>query len=152
MGVRVDNWEEILQAELRKKHAFSWGKSDCVYFAVRIVQAITNVDIIGRGEKEFGKYSTKVGYKKIIAEQWAKYGKSKLKEPSIYGVIDYVCARESFLEIPPSMSQRGDLVMTILRGEQALGIKVGEGACFTADDGTSVEIPVSEITHAWAIR
>ena len=152
MGVRVDNWEEILSSELRKKRQFVRGESDCVYFALSLVKAITNIDITVSIKEEYGEYKTKLGYKKLIMDHWEKYGKSRMVEPSIYGVINYLCSKESFPEISPNLSQRGDLVMTILRNEYALGIKVGQGACFIAYDGTCVERPTSELIHAWAIR
>jgi hypothetical protein len=153
MGSRVDNWEAILSRELEKKRTFVRGKSDCVYFALSVVKNITNIDLTKDGKKEYGEYKSKYGYKKLLMDHWLKYGESRMCEPSVYGAINYLCKKNGFLEIPKSLAQRGDLVMTVNHtNEEALGIKTNQGSCYLAFDGTYVNVPIEQLNHAWAIR
>jgi len=152
MGYRIENWETILSEELHKDRKFVRGKCDCVYFALEIVKKITNVDMTIIGKEEYGEYKSRWGYKKLLMSHWDKYGKTKMCEPSVYGAINYLCSKYSFNEIPPQMAQRGDLVMALDDvKEESLGIKTDNGACFIAMSGY-MDIPLSKLTHAWAIR
>ncbi len=131
--MRVDGWPEILHAEIEsaRDKPFVWGKCDCCLFAANVVMAMTGNDYAS----EFrGKYNTAKGSAKALI----KYGHKTLSS--------------TMNEKLPSVRfpKRGDVVMAIVSGEEALGICIGAMCVFKAPDGV-VQMPVCDIAAAWEV-
>jgi len=110
---------------------FVWGECDCCLFAAGVVKAMTGKDYAS----EFrGKYKSARGALGALK----RYGKGDLEK-----TMDSKLPRTS-------SPGRGDVVMTIVNGMQALGICVGRACAFKSPDGLSF-IDTSDITAAWAV-
>lgn len=136
---RVDNWTKIFNEELEKPRKFSWGSCDCCQFAFSVVGAITGVKV---GAEPLGHYSGP-----ISAYKWLK----KHNYASIKDWVDNVCAKSGFEAIHPNLAKRGDLVMTLHKGDQTFGVMADHDAVFLSADDNYINIPRRDLAAAWSV-
>jgi len=132
-NMRREDWPEVLHAEIEaaRDKPFVWGACDCCLWAADVVKALTGMDYAA----EFrGRYSTARGAVRALK----RYGKGTLD-----ATMDALLPRRPF-------PMRGDVVMAIVDGQQALGICVDVRAAFKAPQGLTF-LPLSEIAAAWAV-
>lgn len=94
---RLPDWEARLAAYLEPLHArpFAWGSHDCCIFSAGAVEAMTGVDPM----PEFrGRYTTAIGSVRALKRFGA-------------GTLEATLDRKFGL-VPPSLAQRGDIVMS----------------------------------------
>lgn len=94
---RLPDWEARLAAYLEPLHArpFGWGRHDCCTFSAGAVQAMTGVDPM----PEFrGRYATAIGSARALR---------RLGAGTLADTLD-----RKFGLVPPSLAQRGDIVMS----------------------------------------
>ena len=131
--MRFDGWPEILHAEIEaaQDKPFAWGKCDCCLFAADVVKAMTGTDYAS----EFrGKYKTAKGAARALIKYGHKTLSSTMNE-----------------KLPPvRFPKRGDVVMALVNGDEALGICIGSMCVFKSPDGV-VQMPVSDIDAAWDV-
>ena len=130
--MRQSAWPEIMAEciEAASCRPFVWGADDCCLFAADVVLAMTGEDYAA----EFrGKYSTARGALSALK----KYGKGDIEK-----TLDSKFDRRGF-------PMRGDVVMAVIDGQQALGICVGTQAAFKGPDGVSF-LPLAGLI-AWAV-
>lgn len=99
MGLRrKENWPRLLlEAIEEKKHArFQPGTHDCCISTCDLIERMTGADIA----IEFRGYSDRKGMEETLAEHGG-----------VDGIAESVTTEYGLAEIPPSMAQRGDLLM-----------------------------------------
>lgn len=104
MGLRrKENWPQLLfEAIEEKKHArFQPGTHDCCISACDIVERMTGVDVA----TEFRDYDDKESMEATLE-----------KHGGVEAIAESVTIEYGLYEIPPSMAQRGDLLMLDFKG------------------------------------
>jgi hypothetical protein len=96
-SVRLDNWPSLLAAFLADEKPFVWGRRDCCLFAADAVLCITGID----PAIDFrNRYTTAQGAARVLK----KYG-------GLEGAAERITMDHGMMEIPVSMSQRGDVAL-----------------------------------------
>jgi hypothetical protein len=92
--MRQEGWEERFMAEVRRHHQlpFTLGVSDCFLLPMDVVAAITGVDPVDPGGRDYSSL---------------KGARAKLKKAGYTDLPAAFAAR--FEEIAPSLAQRGDI-------------------------------------------
>ena len=133
--MRHEDWPEILAAEIQtaKDKPFKWGRCDCVMWAAAVVAAITSEDYA----KEWrGTYSTELGAGRV---------KKKHMPQGMRGVLD-----SKFPRVPIAGAKRGDFVLKMVDGQEAVGICLGMPAAFKAPVGLTL-VRTLDCECAWEV-
>jgi hypothetical protein len=133
---RFDDWPERLDKFFRAnaRTPFSWGVFDCCLFAADAIQAMTGTDLAAAYR---GKYSSE-------EEAMALAG-------SIQGVCESVTTEFNLVEVRPSFSQRGDLVVFQQAQNQLVGlIALNSLIIYPSATGLSFS-PRSAQLRAWRV-
>lgn len=140
---RFPDWEERLTAVLQQAFArpFQYGRFDCYLFIAECVEAMTGIDL---SEGKRGSYSTEVGAGLIIK----RAGCNSLEE-----IATQLAAKYGGEEIPASMAQRGDVLLsTSADGSPGLGICVGEIALVPAVGGDGLTtVSIANCYRGWRV-
>ena len=134
MPSRLDNWPRLLGdfIESRRETPFAWGSNDCCLFASDAILAITGEDL---AHTVRGTYQSALGAGRILK---AAGGVSGLVEAS--GLPEHALM----------LSQRGDLILAHMDGEETLGVCVGASVAFAAGAGLTF-YPLSECSRSWRV-
>jgi hypothetical protein len=140
---RFENWPTLLDEFLaeRKQTPFCYGKHDCCLFAADAVLRMTGVDMA----KNFrGTYHDAFTARRELRKTTGS--------GSIGEVAGWLCELHKVREIPVPMAQRGDVVVLLQEGAQALAIVTlaGTEAIAPGEHGL-VENPIFRCTRAWRI-
>lgn len=134
MSLRVDQWPEILAAEIERarNRPFQWGTHDCALMAADIVLAMTGVDYAA----EFrGRYRSALGAARLLK-----------RGGGLWAVLD----RQLGASVPAAMAQRGDVVLARFAAGDTAGVCVGGQSAFPGLQGV-VFRPTIECLAAWRV-
>lgn len=130
-GVRREDWEARLEAELRKDAPFVWGLRDCCLFAADCVRAMTGADPAAEYR---GRYNS-------------EHESSALVPAGIEAAIDRALGQR----IPPRKAQRGDVVMVPTRHGDMAGVVALDGRVALLLPAGLRRVPLSLATSAWRV-
>lgn len=140
--MRLELWEHRL-ADLvaaAQQKSFQYGTFDCCLWVCDAVVALTGTD---PGATFRGLYSNEEEAAAIIA---------------VYGGLDKlaeeIAADRGFLPTPPSLAQRGDVVLAKLAGRDTLGVCIGAQAAFPRQpSGLTYLLMLSpEVKKTWRVE
>lgn len=134
--MRLENWPYLLNEAIHeaRNKPFKWGEHDCALFSASIVKVITGIDF---SEDWKGTYDSPESLE------------SEMKKRGFYSLtqlVDHYLDRVDMLE-----AMKGDVVMSLMRGNQTLGICVGNAAAFVSDSGL-VFHPIDSCFIAWRVK
>jgi len=133
MTMKIENWDLIFAEEIERSRdlEFSWGKNDCITWALQIAFRLTGRD----DEPEwFGTYKTEKGGMRVLLKN-----KIKLAEVGTHYFGDPI---ENVL-----FGKRGDLAFS----GGAYGIVAGRETIHLSENRGLVTIPLSAATKIWSI-
>lgn len=122
----------MAEIERARELPFRWGSHDCSLFACDVVEKLTGVD---HGKDFRGRYKTERGAARMIRDR---------------GGLRKIATDALGSEIPPLTAQRGDVVMAVENGREALGICIGEKCAFVGIDGLTFQ-PMARVVAAWRV-
>lgn len=135
---RLPDWPERLYAyiESRRRRPFAWGDNDCVTFAAGGVVAITGCRL-----------------SQVLPAAWGNvHEAARLVRDS--GGLEQACSRALGPSIggrAATLARRGSVVLTVLQGQQTLGLAAGGRFwCGPGSDGL-VWRPMDEVNTAWEV-
>jgi len=132
--MRPQNWPELLHNHIAsiKGLPFVWGENDCCTYTCDYIKLITGTDPM---EQFRGTYTSLKG---------------SLQARKEWGSIR-TNMRLHFEEIAVPMAQRGDAVIYVMDGEDALGLCNGLNSYFLSPEGY-VSVPTLECATAWRVK
>ena len=129
--MRLENWQSLLSAHLRKIGAFQWGTNDCCMFAVGCVKVMTGVD----HGKQYRGYKTALGAYRRIKRA---------------GGIDAIATAALGAPKPLKQAKRGDVILFKTGDDVALGVSVGDKIVAIGENGL-IFLPFSDGLQAWSV-
>jgi hypothetical protein len=114
MKRRLD-WPERLDEALRAAGTFS-ETYHCAIFAADVVKAMTDEDPLP------------------VRDDTVAAAYARMRREGHESLRDAVAAKVGS-EVPLAFAQRGDVVLRVVEGQEALGICIGQMSAFIADDG-----------------
>lgn len=133
--MRIESWPEALIdfIESRRNTPFEWGVQDCTLFAADAVLATTGIDLASEYR---GAYSSQFGAARIVSDA---------------GGFRTLVSNKLGSEINPKLAQRGDLVLIIQNGSEALAVCIGSEMIAAGYEGLVMK-PMSEAVTAWRVE
>ena len=129
--MRVENWENILAAELEKalETKFVWGETDCALWSTKIAYKLTGID---KARRFRNRYTTKIGaYRCLRSEGYADLNEA----------LDDLYPIKSV-----KRAQRGDLVYF----SDAVGVCDGEYSYFLGEKRLQ-RVETLSCVKAWGV-
>lgn len=133
--MRKENWPQALIAEIERhrKLPFSWDQSNCFYFPLDCVRAMTGVDL---WESERGCASEDDYKRRLVRNGFAS-------------VADAFA--QTFPECPPAMARRGDVGLVEYQGVLCGVVVEGADVVGKAIDGT-LRVPRVLLKRAFRVE
>lgn len=133
---RVTDWEKRLKAVIGKHQGLpsQYGVSDCYLLPDDAVEAVTGATMFGAAAR---RYKTPVG----AAKQLRKRGFETVED----------AFRAKFMEIAPSLAQRGDIGVIDSGGEICGGVFTAIGFA-VRDERSVLFLPVSSVKTAFRVE
>ena len=140
--MRVDNWPRKLDDVIRaaSERPFSYGDHDCCQFVVASIEAITGKDA---STERVNGYRTAQGAARTVG----RFG-------GLTAMIRALGNEHGFAEVPPSMAQRGDVMLipgAACGFDGMVGIRTTGGIAVAAPTGLAV-VPWRRASRAWRIE
>lgn len=132
---RRQDWPERLFAliEARRDTPFAWGEHDCCSFAADAILEMAGTDPIADLRSD---WDDEVSALRLLKE---------------HGGIETLATERLGPPIDPAFAQRGDVVLHMLTGREALGVCVGDRFVAVADARGVEFAPMSHAVRAWRV-
>lgn len=133
--MRVQGWERRLAdfLEGQKNQPFEWGKNDCILFASKAADQVTDRDLVPE-MLGYGEYD-KARAVEILREHGG----------DISGIFD-----KHFKRRIKAMAKRGDIALVKRGATKAAGVVVGRFVICKTAEGV-VNVPIKDALMIWGV-